>query len=406
MENTKVNLANQLDPFLALRGLACLVVILYHVAPPKNSIIYQKYDFSWILFGHGYVAVLVFFCLSGYLMGKAFYSGRYTLELTGILNFWRNRILRIFPLYYFNILILSVFVYTNILQINNWGYLLRLCSFTYNQSLDFEFSGSFWSLSTEVQFYIIVPLIYAVIKDRIQTKKQVILCFLAILLLVFILRVSLTHIFNTQQVYLNYIRYIYTPLITNIDVFTCGFLVNAWFSCKTKTNPNENKIMYFLLNLSSKSKKVLAFLLVIILFAFTAYYYYYQKPGQSVVYPAATAIITSLFIGLFESSNNQESFPKNQKLSFGAIRRNPIRILEVAGILSYGVYLWHQAILAKITPIITSSNPVELFWLKLIGTLLLSTVLATVTYYAIELPAARCKLYRISAKTDHSTSCS
>jgi peptidoglycan/LPS O-acetylase OafA/YrhL len=69
----KANFANQLDPFLALRGLACLVVVFYHVAPPRNFIGYQNYDFSWILFGHGYAAVLVFFCLSGYLMGKVFY---------------------------------------------------------------------------------------------------------------------------------------------------------------------------------------------------------------------------------------------------------------------------------------------------------------------------------------------
>lgn len=251
----------------------------------------------------------------------------------------------------------------------------------------------------------IVPLIYAFLKNSIPTKKQVILCFLVILFLVFLLRVSLTHIFNTQQVYLNYIRYIYTPLITNIDVFMCGFLVNSWFSCKSNANSNGDKKMYFPLNLSNRSKKILASVLVIALFAFTAYYYYYQKPGQSIFYPALTAIITSLFIGLFESTTHKESFHKNEKLSFGAIRINPIRILEVAGILSYGVYLWHQAILAKITPLITSSNPVEVFWLKLLGTLVLSTVLATVTYYAIELPAARCKLYRISTKTDHSTSC-
>lgn len=404
MHHPKVNFANQLDPFLALRGLACLVVIFYHVAPPRKFIGYQNYDFSWILFGHGYAAVLVFFCLSGYLMGKVFYSGRYTFDRTGILNFWRNRILRIFPLYYFIVLILSIFVYTPILQIHNWEYLFRLCTFTYNQSLPIEFSGSFWSLSTEVQFYLVVPLIYAGLKNRIQTKKQVIFSYVVTLLLVFLLRIAFTIVFKTQEIHDNYIQYIYTPLLTNIDVFMCGFLVNAWLNCK---NNNESKPStdiakkYSVFNLSNHAKKITAFILVIILFLFTAYYYYHQGPGESVVYPAVTAIITSLFIGLFESSGNHESFHKNEKLSFDAIVRNPVRILEVAGVLSYGVYLWHQAILAKLTTIMTPTHPVEVFLIKLFGTIVLSSVLATVTYYAIELPAARWKLYRSSAKTKH-----
>ncbi len=406
MERAKINIVNELDPFLALRGVACLVVIFYHVAPLKNYIVYQNYDFSWILFGHGYVAVLVFFCLSGYLMGKAFYSGRYTFDLKGVLNFWRNRVLRIFPLYYFSILILSVFSYTDILQFHNWKYLLRLCTFTYNQALNIDFSGSFWSLSTEVQFYLFVPLIYALFKKCIQTKRQVILCFVTVLFITGLLRLTITLIFQTQEIHLNYIRYIYTPLITNIDVFMCGFLVNTWFSCQTNINPKINKVLSLPFYLSSRYKKIIACSLVIILFAFTAYYYYHQKPCQSVIYPVLTAIMTSLFIGLFESSSHKELFQNNEKLSFGAIIRNPIRILEVAGVLSYGVYLWHQAILAKITPIITSTSPSEVFWLKLIGTLLLSTVLATVTYYAVELPASRWKLYRISEKIDHSASCS
>jgi peptidoglycan/LPS O-acetylase OafA/YrhL len=78
-----------------------------------------------------------------------------------------------------------------------------------------------------------------------------------------------------------------------------------------------------------------------------------------------------------------------------------VRIFEVAGVLSYGAYLWHQAILAKIITIMTSNHPVEVFLIKLVGTLVLSSLLATATYYAIELPAARWKLYRSPAKTNN-----
>ncbi len=391
----KDTLSNKLDPFLALRGLACLVVIFYHVDPPRSFIVYKNYDFSWILFGHGYAGVLVFFCLSGYLMGKAFYSGRYSLNRTGILSFWRNRILRIFPLYYFTILILAVFVYTPILQLNNWQYLFRLCTFTYNQSLPVQFSGSFWSLSTEVQFYIFAPLLYIVIQKYLTNRKQIVLAFLGVLLLTFSLRTALMVTLQAQTNYDNYIRYIYTPLITNIDVFICGFIINSWLKLEKINKFNS-------MNLSNKIKNLIAFILVVTLFLFTAYYHYYHKPGESVVYPVVTVIITSLFIWLFESGGHYASFHKTEKLSFDAIKRNPTRILEIVGILSYGLYLWHQAVLAKITTIISSTNPLEVFVLKLIGTLVLSSLLATVSYYAVELPATRWKIYRNSAKRGNS----
>ncbi|BAZ38640.1 O-acetyltransferase OatA [Calothrix sp. NIES-4101] len=154
---------NDLDALLALRGFACLMVVIHHCERPRNSITYSGYDFSWVIFSHGAVAVWIFFCLSGYLMGKAFYSGRYTVDVKGIINFWYNRALRIIPLYYFVILILSIFVYTDILKMTNWGYFVRLLSFTYQplfhaQSL--PFNEALWSLSTEVQFYLLVPFIY------------------------------------------------------------------------------------------------------------------------------------------------------------------------------------------------------------------------------------------------------
>lgn len=52
-------------------------------------------------------------------MGKAFYTKRYTADVPGVINFWRNRLLRICPLYYFAVLISALFVYTDILKIEN-----------------------------------------------------------------------------------------------------------------------------------------------------------------------------------------------------------------------------------------------------------------------------------------------
>lgn len=85
---------------------------------------------------------------------------------------------------------------------------------------------------------------------------------------------------------------------------------------------------------------------------------------------------------------------KNEKLSFHAILKNPLRILEIFGNLSYGIYIWHVPIIEKFTPIFTSPIPVEAFYQRLTATLLTSIVLASISYYLIELPWAKNKIYR------------
>ncbi|OUL17465.1 acyltransferase [Nostoc sp. 106C] len=406
---------NHLDTLLALRGFACLMVVILHCNPPRNSIIYQNYDFSWIILSHGFVAVWIFFVLSGYLMGKAFYAERYTFDLPGVINFWRNRILRILPLYYFVILICILFVYPNLLKIENWGNLVRLCTFTYNSSLelksDLAFNGVIWSLSTEVQFYILVPFIYSYFKNCLWKKKQVLLALLSIFTLTFFIRcifwISIKHEITDKFTYM--FKYWYAPLITNLDLFICGFLINAWIKNQPSTkSPSQLKcLIKQAFKLSKLSKKTLSIIFLFFLYLFTAYHLYYQELwnlpehlGKGIrttttffILQPLTALVVSFFILAFESET-YNSFIKNEKLSFATILRNPLRIMEVFGNLSYGVYVWHWPILHNISPIFTSTIPIEAFYARLTAALILSIVLATITYYLVELPFGKRKIYQ------------
>ncbi|MCP6760894.1 MAG: acyltransferase [Fischerella sp. CENA71] len=396
---------NRLDVLLALRGFACLMVVIIHCAPPRNALIYQNYDLSWLIFSHGAVAVWIFFCLSGYLMGKAFYTERYSSDVTGVINFWRNRVLRIFPLYYFAVLILSIFVYPDVLKFENWGYLLRVCTFTYHpyvSSQPIAFNDVFWSLSTEVQFYIFVPFIYNLSKFIIFKQKQLITAAILITSITFFIKtlfwLSFSHHINHQMGYA--FKYWYTPIFNNLDVFLSGFLVNPLIKYyKSKSFTIENKINFkrFI------NKKHTAMLLMILLYLFTAHHLYHQelwglpnRPGgwrtitTIFIFQPLTAIITSFFIFAFES-DNYHIYTKNENLSFAAILKNPLRILEVLGNLSYGVYIWHMPILLRIYAIFSSDIPIEAFYNRLAATLILSVILATVTYYLVELPMTKFK---------------
>ncbi len=402
---------NHLDALLALRGLACLMVVIIHCSPPRASIIYKGFDLSWLTFSHGAVAVWIFFCLSGYLMGKAFYTERYNSDVAGVKNFWKNRAIRIFPLYYFSVLILSIFVYPEILKIENWGYLVRICTFTYHPYIGSHpvlFNEALWSLSTEIQFYLLIPFIFNILRPRLIKLQQAIIVFGLIILLTStfkgIIWLSLYHHIYQQMSYA--VKYWYSPLINNLDVFLCGFLVNIFIKYKTpKLKDSDIIIPFTKLNISMILAKYIAVILLILLYLFSAYHLYSQelwglanRPGgwrtsmTIFVFQPLTAIIVSFFILAFESESYHD-FTRNEKLSFAAILRNPLRILEVLGTLSYGIYIWHIPIIYKILTVFTSDIPFEAFYTRVVVTLVLSTALATVTYYLIEIPASRWKIY-------------
>ena len=164
-----------------LRGLAILLVISQH------------YFRSFSGFSFGWSGVDLFFVLSGYLI-----TGR-LLDLLGkpgyFSGFYRNRILRIFPLYYGALLFLSACI----LVFENAKNLPALYFYTLHWKSFFIFSdnwafmlygfpkafylGHFWSLAIEEQFYLLWPAIIFFLADsRGRLKLFLILPFLALLI--------------------------------------------------------------------------------------------------------------------------------------------------------------------------------------------------------------------------------
>lgn len=149
-----------------LRGLAALVVCLYHLTEGFAN----TGNFMKTLFHKGYLGVQVFFVISGFVIPLSMYKSRYTLRHIG--HFLAKRLIRIEIPYW-----ISIFLYILKDAIHQWikGYdampidwgNVALHVFHAN-GLFPQFNrpwicGVYWSLAIEVQYYILIALCFTIL---------------------------------------------------------------------------------------------------------------------------------------------------------------------------------------------------------------------------------------------------
>jgi len=160
------------------RTLFVLFVGWYHIwqqswLTPGISL-FGKYISLDFLMRSGYIWVDALLLLSGFLLYLPYAEANESnKKLPRVLPFYRNRVLRIAPSYYLNILIILLFValpkglYNTPYGTLDGARLTKdlLAHATFTHSL-FQFSytgsplnGTLWTLSVEMQFYLLFPLI-------------------------------------------------------------------------------------------------------------------------------------------------------------------------------------------------------------------------------------------------------
>lgn len=340
---------NKADWLLILRGFACLAVLIWHVGPPKYYLMISGNNLSWLTYPSGIVAVWIFFILSGYLMGKVFITGKYLLTLSGIKKFYINRIKKVVPLYYLNIFILAIFIHPDFIK-SKFDTFMKLITFRANNFWPIlDFNANLWTISILVQFYIAVPLVYFIFKQFLSKSiyfKYVIgiLIILGGLGIRFLI-MSFYHVHDAET----YSIFIYTNLITNIDFFLFGFFLNIliydfsqYISKLPKNYYKVNKIIRLSLALS-----------ILFLFCYSNYnstflFSQYSPYYLAVLYilPILTIIIIGALIVYIEYNNYRSNYYQTRKrLSFANILNNPVRALEILGILSLGIYIWQRPVI-------------------------------------------------------------
>jgi peptidoglycan/LPS O-acetylase OafA/YrhL len=140
-----------------LRGLACLLVLVYHVMPHRIPL--------------GWAAVDLFFVLSGYLITSIIL--KFSQEDHFLFHFYMRRGLRIWPVYFLTVLTVAAavpflprpFVPVGLPYVLTYTQNLPLY-WSANSSNFTSYLDHIWSLAIEEQFYVLWPLLVVLVGRR------------------------------------------------------------------------------------------------------------------------------------------------------------------------------------------------------------------------------------------------
>lgn len=292
-------------------------------------------------FEAGYLGVQAFFVLSGFLITPALVSSKSNTKLKDYLfNFYARRALRIFPLYYGYLLLISLIslAFTYLLhQINVdqfrifFSQLPWAATYSYNffhASQLFEHTNlltHLWSLSVEEQFYIIFPFIIFFTSPKNINKVLVLLTVLGPafrLATIYLAKCDPLNLINDREDLV-----VYLATFSHIDAFAIGG--------------------YFALNKIRVNKAPIAILPLITIVIAAGYATQYFLTGNILIstlgYPSfmsgnttfGYSIINFTFAYLLIHIENKNLMP--------ALFNNPTMVYM--GTISYGLYVFHFPIL-------------------------------------------------------------
>ena len=169
--------APRLPALDALRGIAIVLVLLYHFAPSR-LVVSPPARAALSVLQVGWVGVDLFFVLSGFLITGILLDGRGDRQL--LPRFYARRALRLLPLYYGTLLVLLVVALvvrradaasqsSAAFLEHQWWYWLHAANVLAAQHTQWageSWVQHFWSLAVEEQFYLLWPPVVLLLPAR------------------------------------------------------------------------------------------------------------------------------------------------------------------------------------------------------------------------------------------------
>lgn len=355
-----VGMASQLGRIAdldGLRALAALGVIIFHLG--ANDLFgASRFARLTVL---GQTGVELFFVLSGFLITRILLHAR--ASGTGLLPFFIRRSARILPLYY-----VGLAVYVFVLPLATSGALdqamVRASSWWwfYLQGVPLTLGtvaaagpNHYWSLAVEEHFYLLWPFVVFAVEPR-KLGRVCIAVFLAALACraLFIYGLDLGVFYAT-------------PCRT--DGLACGAAI-AWASWEKSCAPGWNR--------AARHAGTAVVVLGLLLFAF---WMYYARSGSS-----ALGVWKFSLINLFYAAIVFWVLSRDTTAARGLIQRAlSAKPLGFLGSISYGMYVYHPAVIALVFVCLPFTNSV----LRIASVFAVTILVSWTSYRFFESPILR-----------------
>ena len=324
-----------------IRGFAIIFVVLYHVGLIKS----------------GYLGVDIFFVLSGFLIAKVI-SGKVIKNQFSFVGFYESRVFRIFPMALL-VLIVSLIMGCFMLFHNEFielqKYVHYILMFRANElattNIDYFDLGvnykpliHFWSLSVEIQFYLIIPIVlYFFLKNHLYKSL--------IVFLLIMISASLYYSFinmNDQAIYYASFGRLYQFLLGSL-------LYLLLLRYKFTFLKNIQTYYSFLINI------LLMLLIIYIVFLDNI------LPVSMKSFSISLLLFSLIALNYIQKNNLIITFFSNQTITF-------------IGLISYSIYIIHYPVLAFFRILLDR----ELYLSEILSSLFLILFLSVAGYFFIE----------------------
>jgi peptidoglycan/LPS O-acetylase OafA/YrhL len=288
-----------------LRGIAILMVLLYHFGA-------NYYLWPFHIFIDGDFGVYIFFIISGFLITTLLLKEKVKYGIISLKHFYSKRALRIIPVAYLFLLVMVVLTYFYHFRITGSNF---LSSFLFYKNFPYQsdaYTGHFWTLAAEVQFYLIFPFLLTLNINRYLVTVLTLVILVPLISVLGYYNAGLLNSGSALRTTIQIIMYSFWkgPFIILIGSLAALLLFKEIISIKKK---NDNYFLSFILFVTA---------IVISSQTFLLYFKYLSE---------CFAFILIAWVVLL-------SLKGNDLLS--AILGHPV-VVRI-GIIAYSLYVWQQ----------------------------------------------------------------
>lgn len=331
--------------FPSLDGIRAISVFIVLTAHANSEFHYKIFD---LLLAGGTLGVYIFFVISGFLITTLLLKEKIKTGTISLRNFYIRRSLRILPvayLYLFTLFILHTFFGLNVMPMEYVGCLLFLVNLGYFHTG--VYTGHFWSLSVEEQFYIVFP---SILKKNYRVYINFLFILLGLILIVksFDFR-TLSKVHPAHHIFslLNILK----ELIYRLD----GIIIGSLLAISMFKGIFPMQWVY-------RNKLWLHIILIPIILIFFNDLFFYS---------VFNSVISSILIAVLLASNLKISGDYVFKVL-------NLSVLKRIGVLSYSTYIWQQLILFRYGNVLNNNQ--YAYW----GLLICLFILSAVVYSSYE----------------------